>query len=308
MTMVSKVSNTLRFSVLACAVLGSACKSEPVATTSGSVAPSGQATAAAAPGDLVVGSEIVVVRSANSFTGGTATAIAGTKVMYDYGDPDATTKKRQTSSADKAQAFVLGAAPKTPVKVGDFVIAKSTSGSWFGCEVKTAEASILGCEDSYGKINNTDPKSVVAPDGVTSANIKQALTSATKERVFDAAAAAAGKPAAPKGWTPKAADMVAVEWMTNKWHAASVVSVDGANVTIKWDNGVWKNDVKSLAAIVPAPKVALAVNAGQFVLVHVGNEWTAHKVVSATKTTAEVVDKNDKQTTVKLADVLLVGG
>lgn len=90
--MVLKVSNTLRFSVLTCAVFGGACKSEPVATTSGSGAPSGQETAAAAPGDLVVGSEIVVVNSANSFTGGTATAIAGTKVMYDYGEPDATTK------------------------------------------------------------------------------------------------------------------------------------------------------------------------------------------------------------------------
>ena len=64
----------------------------------------GAVATAADPGGLSVGKEIVASGSANSFTGGTVTAIEGMKVTYEYGEADKTTGKRYSSSVDKSKA------------------------------------------------------------------------------------------------------------------------------------------------------------------------------------------------------------
>jgi hypothetical protein len=305
LTMNEKTWIKVGIGLCAVALLGVGCKSKD----GGGAAASGSAAAAAAedPNAVAVGKDIVAATGANSFTEGKVTAIEGMKVTYEYGLPDETTKKRPTHSVDKGKVFLLGVPQKAAPKVGDFIIAKGISSYWSGCEVKSDAGGVLACEDAYGKMNNVDPKTAIVPDAVTSADIKQYLARAAKHRAFDEAAKAAGKPVAPKGWKPKEKDSVAVEWMTGSWKAATVVKVEGDKITIKWDNSVWQDNDRKIDQVVPAPKAAATVKEGQFVLVHKGTDWDARKVVSATKDSAEVIDKDDTKTTVALKEVLAVG-
>lgn len=302
-----KTTIKLGIGLASMALLATACKGEgaaPAATTSATAT----ATAAADPFALEVGKTIVASSAPNNFTEGKVTALEGSKVTYEYGEPDKTTNKRPTASVDKGKAFVLGAPNKTPPKVGDFIIAKTGSSYWAGCEVKTADGGVLGCEDWYGKIQNVDPKTAIVPDAVVSADIKASLAKSAKYRAFDAAAKAAGKPVQPKGWKPKAKDAVVVAFAGSSWYGGTVEKVDGEKVTIKWDSTVWKEPAdKMLNEVAPLPKGPQAVKEGDFIIVQpkfAGSMWEYRKVVSATKDTAEVIDRDDQKTTVNLKDVL----
>jgi len=116
------------------------------------------AAAAADPNEVTVGKDIVAAAGVSRFTEGKVAALEGTKVTYEYGEPDKTTKKRATSTADLGKMFLIGAASKAAPKVGDFVIAKGSNSEWSGCEVKSDAGGVLGCEDAYGTSNNVDPK------------------------------------------------------------------------------------------------------------------------------------------------------
>jgi hypothetical protein len=287
-----------------------ACKGKEEAPAAGTAAPTATATAAADPNEVAVGKEIVAATGANSFSEGKVSAIDGTKVTYEYGEPDKTTNKRPTYTVDKAKVFVIGAPQKNPPKVGDFVIAKSATGSWNGCEVKTAEGNVLGCEDWYGKVNNADLKSTIIPDAVTGADIKQSLARSAKHRAFETAAKAAGKPVVPKGWKPKPKDAVVVLFAGSSWHGATVEKVDGEKVTVKWDSTAWKDPAeKAMNEVVPAPKGVASVKEGNFIILppkSLGFSWEYRKVVSVTKETAEVIDKDDQKSTVNLKEVLAI--
>ncbi|MBM4359271.1 MAG: hypothetical protein FJ096_14310 [Deltaproteobacteria bacterium] len=299
----------LGFGLGALALACVACKGKTEATGSGTAAPSATA-AAAEEGALAVGTEVVAATGQNSFTQGKVTAIDGSKITYEYGEPDAKTSKRPTYSVDKAKVFLLGAPPKAAPKVGDFVIAKSATGQWSGCEVKTAEGDVLGCEDWFGKANNVDAKTTIVPDAVTSADIRQSLARSAKHRAFETAAKAAGKPATPKGWKPKAKDVVVALFAGSSWHGATVEKVDGEKISIKWDSPAWKEPVeKALSELVPAPKNPAAAKEGGYVMLppkSLGFSWEFRKVVSVKKDTAEVLDKDDQKSTVNLKDVLAV--
>lgn len=308
MTTTAKLRTGLGIGALALAAV--ACKSEGAATGPGSAAPTATAAPAADPNELAVGREIIASTAANSFTLGKVTAIDGSKITYEYGEADKKTNKRPTYSVDKAKVFLTGIPPKAAPKVGDFVIVKTSTGSWTGCEVKTADGALLGCEDYYGKTNNADVKSVIVPDAVTSADIKQSLAKAAKHRAFDAAAKAAGRPAVPKGWKPKVKDAVVVLFAGSSWYGGTVEKIDGEKVTIKWDSTVWKDPAtKSTNELAPLPKGPATVKAGDFIIVpptSVGFSWEHRKVQSVTKDTAEVVDKDDKKSNVNLKDVLAI--
>jgi hypothetical protein len=291
----------------AVALLGVGCNSKD----GEGAAASGSAAAAAPeePNAVAVGKEIVAATGANSFSEGKVTALEGTKVTYEYGEPSETTKKRPTYSVDKGKVFLLGVPQKAAPKVGDFIIAKGAGSGWTGCEVKSDAGGVLACEDAYGKTNNVDPKTAIVPDAATSADIKQYLARAAKHRAFDEAAKGAGKPVARKGWRPKEKDSVAVEWMVGSWYAASVLKVDGDTITIKWDTKGWPDPAeKNIAQVAPVPTAAAQVKEGQFVLMHVGDQWPFHKVVSVAKDTAEVIDRDDKKTTANLKNLIAVGG
>lgn len=289
------------------ALFCAACQGEP---TSGSATATAAATAAADPTKLAVGAAVIASSSPNSFTEGKVTAIEGTKVTYEYGDPDQATGKRSTSSADAAKVFLTGLAPKSAPKVGDYIVAKMASGSWTGCEVKTAETTILGCEDWNGKVNNVDPKTVVVVDPITSADIKGSLTKSAKNRKFDDAAKNAGKPVSPAGWKPKVKEAVIVPFAGSSWYGGTVEALDGAKVTIKWDTTVWKDPaVKMLNEIVAVPTGVQKVTVGQFIIVppkFSGSQWEYRKVVSVTTDSAEVLDTNDEKSTVSLKTIVPV--
>lgn len=296
--------------LLAIALATSACdagdKADKKEPTAGSAAPA--ATAKADANALAVGKVVVATSAPNSFTEGKVAAIEGNKVTYEYGEPDKTTNKRSSYSVDKTKAFVVGDGLKAAAKVGEFLIAKNATGSWVGCEVKTAEGGVYGCEDWYGKVNNVDGKSAIKPDAVTSADIKQSLAKAAKHRAFDTEAQAAGKPVKPKGWKPKAKDAVVVAFAGSSWYGGTVEKVDGAKVTIKWDSTVWKDPAeKADNEVMPLPKAAQKTEAGQFVIVQpkfAGSSWDYRKVVSVTKDSAEVIDKDDNKSTVSLKELL----
>lgn len=302
--MIDKTKIKLGVGLCAVALLCGACKGKD---RGGAASAEATATAAPDPSEVAVGKDIVAVNGANSFTEGKVTAVEGLKVTYEYGEPDKTTNKRPTHTVDKAKVYVIGAPAKAAPKVGDFLIAKSASGYWAGCEAKSENSGVLLCEDAYGKANNVDSKGAIVPDAVTSADIKQYLARSAKHRAFDEAAKAAGKPSAPKGWKPKEKDSVAIEWMAGSWKAGTIDKIDGDKITVKWDNGVWQPAQRKIDQVVPAPKAAAAAKEGGFVLVHQGTDWDARKVVSVTKDSADVIDKDDKKTSVALKDVLAVG-
>lgn len=292
------------------ALLCVACNKGDAPAAAGSATASAAAAPVVDPSEVSVGKQIIASTAANSFTEGKVVSLEGTKVTYEYGEPDKTTNKRPSYSVDKAKAFVVGIAPKTAPKAGDFIVAKSASGTWGGCEVKSADGGVLGCEDWYGKVNNVDPKTIVAPDAATAADIKDSLAKATKHRKFDEAAKAAGKPVQPAGWKPKAKDAVVVAFAGSSWYGGTVEKIDGEKVTIKWDSTVWKDPAdKMVNELAPLPKAAATVKDGQFIIVQpkfAGSAWEYRKVVTATKDTAEVVDKDDTKSTVNLKEVIAV--
>ncbi len=293
--------------LLAVALATSACDAgDKKETAAASAAPS--ATAKADANALAVGKVVVATSAPNSFTEGTVASIEGDKVTYEYGEPDKTTNKRATYAVDKAKAFLLGDGLKAPAKVGELLIATNATGSWVGCEVKTAAGGVYGCEDWYGTVNNVEGKSAVKPDAATSADIKDSLAKAAKHRAFAKEAQAAGKPVKPTGWKPKAKDAVVVAFAGASWYGGTVEKVDGAKVTIKWDSTAWKDPAdKAENEVAPLPKAAQKAEAGQFVIVpprSAGFEWEYRKVVSVTKDSAEVVDRDGNKSTVSLKDVL----
>jgi hypothetical protein len=271
--------------------------------------PTAAATTAAAPKapTVEVGAEVVAATSKTSFREGKVVSIEGSKLTFEYGSPDEKTGKKSTWTVDKDKVWLMGQVKEAAA--GDNIVCRTGTESWYPCQVKSVEGTVIKVEDSYGKEHNLELGALLKPDAATQADIKDYLIREGKRREFDAAFEAAGKPIRPDKWAPKKGDKVVIHFVGTSWYGGSVVELkkDQNQVRIDWEGDTWSDQDKSIDDVAPQPKDKQSVKEGQFVIARPSSatmRWEHCKIVSITGDAAEVIDRDGNKRNVNLKDVV----
>jgi len=269
----------------------------------------GSASASSSPkkATVEVGSEIVAATSKTSFREGKVQKIEGSKITFEYGSPNKKSGKRPTQTVDKSKVWLIGT-PVTP-KVGDHLVCKVSTTSWYPCVVKAIEGTVIKAEDHYGKPHNLAKEALIKPDPATAANIKDYLATEAKHRAFDKAFEAAGKPFKPDAWTPKKGEKIVIHFVGTSWYGGTVVEnkKDKGKVRIDWEGDTWDDRDVAPDEVAPQPTKPAEVKKDQFVIVRPQSatmRWEHNKVATVDASSVEVVNRDDNKRKVSKKDVI----
>ncbi|MDH3495020.1 MAG: hypothetical protein OEM82_15825 [Acidobacteriota bacterium] len=277
--------------ILGCGFIGEKAGEEP---------PADPTTSAETPKHSV-GDTVVAKWTTNSFYEGEIESIDGSKITVKWEDGSNPTK------VDDSDVFALpksGAKPE--VEVGDIVLAKTGSGSyWNGAEVTKIDGDAYEVKtvESGATSNVSGAKIITVPDAVA-ANLKQKAgsTEFAKE-------AHAKKPEAPAGFKPEKGEQVLAEWSTNSWWAGKVEKSGGTKTTVAWDDGSKPSEVDT-AKVIPFPtaKDSKMPEADQYLLIKPssGSKWIYAQVTAVGDTDVDVKTGTGESRKVKAGEFVLL--
>ncbi|MCA9626408.1 MAG: hypothetical protein KC766_02025 [Myxococcales bacterium] len=208
-------------------------------------------------------------------------------------------------SVDAADVYRLPGSETTsppseadPLPAGRLAVCELRGHQWVGCRVKSRLDAGYRVEDYGGEERSITAGKIIVPSELTRMNLDQRFRLADARRGFDKAAAAAGQPAAPKGFNPGYKERV-VARRGDEWFSAHIVRFhdDGA-FRVRWMSDNRENDVQK-SDVIPEPPYPKPPKRGGFVLLkpHVQSlPWARWRVVSV-RPQLVLEDGNGVQTT-----------
>ncbi len=267
--------------------------------------------ASAAPADKTVAVGALVVlgsQGSTNFTEGKVTAIDGDKVTIEYGQPDKESGKRSTRTEERSHAWFAGVDPAA-LKPGEAVACRDSDGGYYfsACLVKSVEGPVVTVEDGWGRSKNLAAGAIMRPDPVTQKDLKDSIAQEKAGREWEAARDAAGKPARPANWKPKAGEKILILWAST-WRPGSVKKVAGATITVHYDGTSWKDEDMTADKIVPvSAKGSGKVKVGQYVIAEpsfADSSWDAYKVEAVDGDIADVSDRSGERHKVNVKSLI----
>lgn len=293
--------------VIALAIFASACGGFAVSKDAGGAAKADEKAAATAParsaesGKPVVGDTVVARWSGNSFYEGKVEEVDGRRFKIKWND------NSSTSQVDAVDVYALpkeGA--KAEVKAGDYVLAKTSSGTnWAGAEVTGVSDGVVTVKTAYGaNTANLPPEKVIKISPATAANFKQQAG-----QTDFLTRAQTGRPKAPSGYVPKKGDRVVAEWTTNGWYGGRVQKVSGDRATVVWDDNGKPSDL-TLDKVVPYPTASnyAAPAAGDYLIVKPGGSgrWGFAQVAAAGGASIEVKTAEGQTRSIRSGEYVII--
>lgn len=253
-------------------------------------------TEAIKPGDAVVAKW-----AKNSFYDGTVESVTDPKVKVKWQDGSS------PSDIDRSEVFPLPKAGSKPdVQVGEMVIAKLNSGSyWNGAEVVKYEGEVITVKAvDGGQTANLSTDKVIKITPAMAADLKE------KAGSNDFLKQAQTKtPTIPAGFVPKAGEQVLAEWSSKSWWQGKVQKVTGDKVTVAWEDGSKPSDV-DLKVVMPYPVSANAKmpEPDQYVLAkpESGSKWIYAQAISTDGSSVQIKDAEGKSRQIKAGEFVLL--
>ena len=251
----------------------------------------------------VAGDTIVGRWAGTSFYEAKVQSITGSKATVTWSDDN------KTGEVDLSEAYLMPASgSKANVKVGDFVLAKTTSSgySWDAAEVtKVDDGVIVVKETSNGNSSNVAPDKIIKVSPVLAADFKNEAN----ENEF-LKKAQTGRPRAPQGYEVKSGHRVVGEWTTNGWYAGHVQSVSGDMVKVAWEDGSKASDL-AREKVVPHPEIASyavpVINDYVLVKPNGTGRWSYAQVTSVSGSSVEVKMADGGKRTLKPGEWVNIG-
>ncbi len=249
----------------------------------------------------VTGDTVVAKWSQNSFYEGKVTEIDGSKITVAWEDGSSPSK------VDDTDVFALPKSDSKPdVAVGDIVLAKTGSGSyWNGAEVTGIDGDAFEVKTvEKGDVSNVPGSKIIKVSDAIAANLKQKAGSTNF-----LADAQAKKPSAPSGFEAKKGDKVLAEWSTNSWWAGKVDKTAGSKTTVAWEDGSTPSAIDSTKVLpFPTSKDSKMPEADQYLLIKPasGTKWEYAQTVSVSDSGVEVKTVSGSTRTVKSGEFVLL--
>ena len=236
------------------------------------------------------GDTVVARWGSNGWMEGRVENLIGTRAKIIWADDS------DPNDVDLSEIFVMpkfGAA--TPVKSGEFAIAKGRSDYWWEeVEVKETGNGLVKIQYiSDGDTANLPPDKVIAVTPAVAADIKD---NAEKEEFLTTAHSQ--RPVAPKDYKPKVGDHVLAEWTAHSWNGGKIKSIAGDKAMIVWDEDM-KTDAVELESIIPFPTAdnSTLPAVGDYVLLKPdGGSWNYGQVTGVSGPAIEAKDLNTTRT------------
>lgn len=248
---------------------------------------------------IEVGDTVVAKWASGSFYEGKVESMDDSKVKVKWNDGSS------PSDVDMSDVYMIpGADSKPDVKVGDMVLAKVQSNSyWSGAEITEIKEDVYVVK-AVGSTStkNVDPNKIIKVMPATAATFKDKVDSNDflKE-------AQAKKPSAPDGYKPKKGDKVVALWASNSWYSGKVNKVEGDKITVAWDDGDDPDEV-DLENVMPYPNASNTKmpEADQYVLSkpESGVRWQYAKVVEAKSDSVVVKNSRGENRTLKADGII----
>ncbi len=246
-----------------------------------------------------VGDTVAGRWSTDSFYEGKVETIDSVKAKIKWSD------NSNPSDVDLVDVYAIpkpGAKPD--VKVGEIVLAKTSSGTyWNGAEITSIEGDVYVVKLTQGgSTSNVTPEKVIKVSAVTEANFKKQAESS------DFSGKAQSKsPVIPAGYKPKTGDKVVAEWVSKSWYSGRVQTVSGEKATVAWDDNSKPSEV-AIDKIIPQPNAGNqpVPTAEEFVLVKPtsGARWEYMKVTAVNAGVIEVKSANGQTRSVRAGEYI----
>lgn len=246
-----------------------------------------------------IGDTVVAKWAQNSFYEGKIETVSDAKIKVKWSDGSSPTE------VDVADVFTLPKAGAKPeVKVGEIVLAKVASGSyWNGVELTGINGEVYAVKLDNGQTSNISAEKIIKIPADVAANFKQ--KNETNDFIKEAQTK---KPTRPTGYKPKEGEQVLGEWATNSWYQAKVQKISGDKATLAWEDGTKPSEI-SLEKVLPMPdgKVEMPKD-NQFILAkpESGSKWIYAQTVSAKDGKIEIKSTDGKARTIKASDYILL--
>ncbi len=250
---------------------------------------------------LAAGDRVIARWAKNSFYEGTVESVGDAKIKVKWDDGSS------PSDIEKSEVFAMPKAGAKPdIKVGDMVLAKISTGTyWNGAEVTKIDGDVFAVKSiDGGQTANLSSEKILKVPATVIADLKE------KSEANDfLKEAQAKKPTIPTDYKPKNGEQVLAEWSTNSWWQGKVQKVSGEKVTIAWEDGSKPSDV-DLGKVMPFPKSAdpKMPEPNQFVLVkpESGSKWVYAQTVATKDPGIEVKDQTGKTRSVKPGEFVVL--
>ena len=229
-----------------------------------------------------VGDIVVAKWAVGSFYEGKIDKIDGSKITVAWLD------KSNSTSVDAIDVYTIPmAGTKSDAKIGDIVLSKTNSGTyWEGVEITSVEGDVYKVKSVTSATSvNVPAEKIIKISSATAADFKEkaGATDFLKE-------AQKAKPTVPTDYKPKKGDKVVGEWTTNTWYSGKIDNISGSNIYVAWDDNTKPSAVNS-SKVIPMPtadnKETLKEN--QFLLVkpESGSKWEYAQVTAIKGNSAE---------------------
>jgi hypothetical protein len=247
----------------------------------------------------IVGEVVVAKWAGNSWYEGRMEKLEGTRATVAWSD------NSSPSEVDLVDIYALPkAGAKAPVKAGDYVLTKRSSGTdWAGAQVTLVSPGVITVKyTSDFEEANLPPEKVITVSPVVAADMK-----ADAARTDFLKQAQALKPQAPADYRPKVGDHVLGAWTTHAWYGGRVKSISGNKATIVWEGP--RPDEAAFENLVPYPTAQgdAAPAAGDYVLVKpTGGSWDYAQVSDINGSSVEVKGPDGKARNVKAGEFVIL--
>ena len=245
------------------------------------------------------GDTVVARWTGNSYYEGTLEKIDGSKMNIKWLDGSS------PKDVDKSDVYEIPKAGAKPdVKVGDMVLAKIQSNSyWNGAEITKIDGDVYTVKGvGRSNITNLDANKIIKITAATAANFKDKAKSG--DFLKDAQAKS---PAPAKNYKAKNGDKVVALWATNSWYSGKVTKVSGSKITVAWDDGTKPREVDA-EKVLPFPNASNTEmpTAEQFVLAKPvsGTKWVYAQTVSVKDKTVEIKESSNNTRSLKAGEVI----
>jgi hypothetical protein len=264
-----------------------------------------------AGGDAVLGSKVVAASDQNglTFLRGTITRIDGPNVVVER---TLLNGAKTSVIVKRSRVWRADLPPRPPVREGEPVICERAGylqdGGPSPCRVAEVGPHAATCEDLFGLRSACDPFRLVRPDAATQTAIDALLQRQVRNREFQKAARAAGKPSKPEGRKPKVGSKILIHnTATGDWYFGVVKSTRHGAIVIH-ERVSWDVTLEADAEFVPVPDRPQRASVGAYVLVQRSHDdWSYGLVVAVRGGSFEVVDGYGQRTQVGATDIIPLG-
>ncbi len=198
--------------------------------------------------------------------------------------------------------------PAHQFRAGDLAICASRPAHWEPCRITRLDGSRIDAVDARDRTLHLARPSVLAPTAFTRLDLQRYFERTHRRRAFSRAAAAAGRPIAPRGWRPEPHQHV-LALHDSRWYSATIHEVDDDVLRVRWRAD---SRISGLPwdSVVPAPPEKRAIHRGDFVLARptsLALPWQPVRVIAVGADGVEVSDIDGDHRTLRPSDVMPLG-